>query len=507
MYGAVEEERTPLLDTKDRKSSYSSKDEEEGLLRQETCVYKRRWYILLIFSLVAILQDTIWNTWGPIDHTAIFLYGWSHDLVALLANYGSILYIVAFIPAVYCLERSVRAAMLLCSGFMALGTILRAGLLQNPNISIMVFTISCHICSILNGMSNIVVGSAPLVISAVWFPPDERVTATSIAQVFNGLGTGMSFLLASQIVRPIDDAFFNQSTTQILENSTFNESNPVVDPDRILPASEVAGLRSDIQWYMYSNAIPAVTLFLLILIYFPSAPSLPPSLSSTHQRLDFIKGFKEVMSSRDCWLVALGSSVPQGVVVAWTAMMVVNLTEICVQGECLTQNWVNYLGIWATVISTVAAIMVARAADRIKGRLKEALLVLLLLASFVFLFLSLISLGVIQFSSITSVQISVYLLLLLGNSLVVASMPISMEIAMEICYPAAEGVVGGWISIWFNIATVGFLSLFDIPGIGIVWLDYVLPLSCVLAIPFILPIRMEYKRMALDTPTAPGIRH
>ena len=35
-----------------------------------------RWYILLLFSLVALLQDTVWNTWGPIDHTAIFLYGW-----------------------------------------------------------------------------------------------------------------------------------------------------------------------------------------------------------------------------------------------------------------------------------------------------------------------------------------------------------------------------------------------------------------------------------------------
>ena len=35
-----------------------------------------RWYILLLFSMVALLQDTIWNTWGPIDHTAIFLYGW-----------------------------------------------------------------------------------------------------------------------------------------------------------------------------------------------------------------------------------------------------------------------------------------------------------------------------------------------------------------------------------------------------------------------------------------------
>ena len=87
-------------------------------------------------------------------------------------------------------------------------------------------------------------------------------------------------------------------------------------------------------------------------------------------------------------------------------------------------------------------------------------------------------------------QVSVYILLLLGNSLVVSSMPIAMELAMELCYPASEGVVGGFISIWFNISTVVFLSLFNIPGIGISWLDYVLPAACALAIPFILPVKV-----------------
>ena len=38
----------------------------------------------------------------------------SHDLVALLANYGSILYIVAFFPVIYVLNRSLRGAMLMC---------------------------------------------------------------------------------------------------------------------------------------------------------------------------------------------------------------------------------------------------------------------------------------------------------------------------------------------------------------------------------------------------------
>ena len=74
-----------------------------------------------------------------------------------------------------------------------------------------------------------------------------------------------------------------------------------------------------------------------------------------------------------------------------SSYQVVNLTEICVDSECLTQNWVNNLGIWATLVrlvtdaswswldrdldlaSTIAAILVARAADAFKGRLKEFL--------------------------------------------------------------------------------------------------------------------------------------
>merc|ERR1719244_1097430 len=123
------------------------------------------------------------------------------------------------------------------TGFMALGTILRCGFLQDPNISDEIFTISCHICAILNGISNIVVGSAPLVISSAWFPPAERVTATSIAQVFNGLGTGMSFLLASQVVGPIDK----------YRNGT----------SHIIPPEVVTGIKSDIQTYMYTQCIPA----------------------------------------------------------------------------------------------------------------------------------------------------------------------------------------------------------------------------------------------------------
>ena len=74
-----------------------------------------------------------------------------------------------------------------------------------------------------------------------------------------------------------------------------------------------------------------------------------------------------------------------------------------------------------------------------------------------------------------------------------------MKVLMELSYPASEGVVGGFCSIWFNISTVVFLSLFDIPGIGTSWLDYVLPIACIIALPFLLPVRVSYTRMLLDS--------
>ena len=102
--------------------------------------------------------------------------------------------------------------------------------------------------------------------------------------------------------------------------------------------------------------------------------------------------------------------------------------------DCLTQHWVNYLGIYTPLANTIAAILLARAADRVKGRLKEAVVGLLSLAAVVFLVLSLISVGVFQFSSLLTVQVLVTLLLITATSLVVSSMPLAMEVRADTIY-------------------------------------------------------------------------
>lgn len=55
-------------------------------------VFKRRWYILFLYSLVNVVQSMIWNTWGPLALSAEFAFGWSLDEIALLTNWGCIMF-------------------------------------------------------------------------------------------------------------------------------------------------------------------------------------------------------------------------------------------------------------------------------------------------------------------------------------------------------------------------------------------------------------------------------
>ena len=52
-------------------------------------VYSRRWYILTIFSLHAMFQCTVWNTWGPVQKVALAVFNtWTTADISNFANWG-----------------------------------------------------------------------------------------------------------------------------------------------------------------------------------------------------------------------------------------------------------------------------------------------------------------------------------------------------------------------------------------------------------------------------------
>ena len=93
------EERAALLRSEDRR--YRSL----GSVHQNKCkIYKRRWYILTIFSIVAALNNLIWNTWGPIQGTSQVVFGWDNTTITLLADWGPISFVVAVVPMCWLMD-------------------------------------------------------------------------------------------------------------------------------------------------------------------------------------------------------------------------------------------------------------------------------------------------------------------------------------------------------------------------------------------------------------------
>ena len=60
-------------------------------------VYKRRWYILMVFSLLAFTQGGYWNTWGPIAHSSEDAFSLTDADIALFTNWGPISYLIGFV--------------------------------------------------------------------------------------------------------------------------------------------------------------------------------------------------------------------------------------------------------------------------------------------------------------------------------------------------------------------------------------------------------------------------
>jgi FLVCR family MFS transporter len=113
---------------------------------------------------------------------------------------------------------------------------------------------------ILNGLAGPVVMSAPSVISAVWFPPEQRTFATGVTAMANYYGLALSFILGPLMVS--NYGRFNRTSNY----SSTNHCVHVID--------NLDTLREDIRWYQYVEFIAASVSFLAILCYFPSVNKL-----------------------------------------------------------------------------------------------------------------------------------------------------------------------------------------------------------------------------------------
>ena len=275
------------------------------------------------------------------------------------------------------------------------------------------FDVLCHLGAWLNGIGGPIAMSAPIQISASWFPPHERTRATSIGQMFNALGVGVSYLLGSTIVSKDDQ-----------ENSD--------------PKDDITILLS-----LYSGV--SALIFLLVLVYYPSKPPCPPSNTAAEERLDIFSGWKDLVKNLNCWLVTICYAMSQALNQMWQSTIVITFTETAVMLDMdkgITENWASTLGMVVGFSSVAASILVATFMDFFRKRMKIAIVVLLTLSLLFSIVITLISENVIQFNNEHTFKVVMYILSICAVGLACSAAPITFEFCAELCYPVSEGLLG-----------------------------------------------------------------
>ena len=289
----------------------------------------------------------VWNTFGPIVTSIQYAYHWSNATVAMMANWGTITFVLFVFPLSYLLEtKGLRVTMMSVVSLVALGTVLRALRTEDG-----LFLVLSHCGSILNGIAGAVVMSAPPALSAIWFPPDQRTTATCLSQVFTQIGTGLSFILGPYVV-----------TTGTADS-----------------------VKAEIQNYLWIQVGMAAVLLLAVILYFPKKPPSPPSASASIPRTHFKEGMKDLFTNKNALLCAFGYGFSGGTFLAWQVISLflkknkdIHLAQSSAQAV-MTLNFqplgvddkqAGKIGLAICICCSIFGILVSILTDRLKKHMK-----------------------------------------------------------------------------------------------------------------------------------------
>lgn len=261
-------------------------------------VYRRRFYVLFVFSFLAFNQCLFWLTFSPISQSTQAFYHISESTVNLLLNWGPIIFILC-LPLAYLLLNQPNGLQK-CVRILAITDVLATFLRILPALIISpssdnfnsISILFIHIGQILNAACGPLVMAPVSQLSCLWFGTNERTRATTIAIVSNSFGSAIGFLISPCIVNT---------------------------PDRVPQLLHI---------HLLLSLIPCI----LTLIYFPALPPQAPSpaaqllidSSISEQGVSslqsYIKNVKQCFNTPSFTLLCSVGGLLGGAFAAWTSL-------------------------------------------------------------------------------------------------------------------------------------------------------------------------------------------
>ncbi|XP_067685876.1 solute carrier family 49 member 4 homolog [Haliotis asinina] len=451
-------------------------------------LYKRRWYILVIFGLYAATQNSQWNFFAPISAASEDAFGWDDGTISTLTNWGPISFMVAAVFFSWVIEvKGIRPAVVSSMMLLTAGCGVRCISSTPPLV-----TWLNHIGAALNGLAGPVGMFGVPVLSSVWFGPHERTTSTALTLVISNMGLAFSFVVGPILVPDrTNPNCTNVKNNESIQSTTYESNLGETDCSLYFNTSgtRIAEERKDIMYMLYGVSGWSVFLLLLILLYFPGRPPLPPCMSASKKRESFLVGLKALFRRGQFWLLALIYGLTLGVANCWMGVV-----DVILKPYGITQKQAGWMAFYGSLGQMGASLLVARFADKFSRHFKLLILISYILGAANVVCFALVCVGVLPSSLVV-----LYVTFIATSTILYCAEPLIYELACEVTFPIGEGTTNSILTLGNNIFGFIFLLIPTLPHVNSQsWMNWAMLGAIVVAIPAIVLLKDKYLRLEVD---------
>ncbi|XP_021375997.1 disrupted in renal carcinoma protein 2 homolog [Mizuhopecten yessoensis] len=464
-------------------------NELKPLLRVKPRTYARRWWVLIYVSLAYIFITLGWNSWGPISQSVEYGFGWDDSIIADILNVGKIGVIGSIIPLSYLVDtKGIRLVMIVSTTLTLMGYVIRCFIDQSTS------TWLALLGQFVIGSGMGITFGGPAAMSVAWFPPKERTSATSIAVMSTYLGYGIAYVIHPLFVStPVFGAeMFSHRNQNELANYTDHDLSLAANSTNVSTANVVLNkdiIKEETMTLIYIETVIAAAFVVVTVALVPQAPPTPPSNSANAIRMGYTKVLLHVIRNGFLCLLLLFTGVLVGMYSTW-----ISIFEITFGHLGVSQKEAGWLGFASLIASSVVGFTCARFSDVCARKLKTILMVMLVISSLMFLWVSLLCSQYIEYS-----REQLYVSTMLGCAFLNGCVPLLYEQICNAAFPIPEGIIVGISALVATLAGILYilpLSLIEFEDNS--WLEWSLLVLCVVGCIVILITPQRNGRADLD---------
>lgn len=423
---------------------------------KEPQLYRRRWVMLAILTLLTAENLTQWLFYSAISNIVMYHYNVSSFLAQLLSLNNIAVILIFGLPSIFVVNKTDLKAGCLISGVLSLIALWIKFFGAGEN------GFHLTLCGqIIASFGTCFVLPLPAQLASMWFGIFERSTATSVAASGLSFGMGFAYLFAVHFV-----------------------------PD----SKNHKAIENGIQLSVLVQAMICSITVVAAVAVFEKKPPAPPSPSQAaialnpQPRMTYLESIRLLFGNRSYIFAVFTFGIITGVLYSFFSL----LSEIVLSKTPVKENIMGWMGILGSVIGIPGMILAGFWLDTTKSFKKSFIACSALIAVITLSF---------TFAIMYSAPVWV-LFILVGCFGFFASALTTMGFVLggELTYPVPEVLSSGVLLTggqFFGVILLGFTS-YAITAISVNFVNFLLAGACFVAFLFTPFVKSDFRRLAED---------